>query len=141
MNCHSPEYVGNLHAQYDAGVVMFNEKFGKPAGELMDQLSEVDMIDSIPFNEHIEWVYFYLWHHEGRRARHGLAMMGPDYVQWHGFYEVAERFYMEFIPETERLLPGVSEEIMGRTEHKWMTTPLSEEERERMTRFYEVEAQ
>jgi hypothetical protein len=29
-------------------------------------------------------------HHEGRRARHGAAMMGADYTQWHGFYEVAQ---------------------------------------------------
>jgi len=26
-----------------------------------------------------------MWHHEGRRARMGTAMMGPDYAWWHGF--------------------------------------------------------
>ena len=26
-------------------------------------------------------------------------MMAPDYTQWHGFYEVAERFYMELVPQ------------------------------------------
>jgi len=42
------------------------------------------------FDEEIEWVFFELWHHEGRRARMGAAMMGPDYVQWHGFYDLAK---------------------------------------------------
>ena len=29
----------------------------------------------------------------------GAAMFAPDYTQWHGFFEIAERFYQEFIPE------------------------------------------
>jgi hypothetical protein len=28
------------------------------------------------------------WHHEGRRFRHGAEMMGADYTQWHGIWEV-----------------------------------------------------
>ena len=32
-----------------------------------------------------------LWHHEGRRARFGAAMMAPDYAWWHGFYELKKR--------------------------------------------------
>ena len=36
------------------------------------------------------------------------ALMGPDYEQWHGFYEVAKAFYTELIPEAEALLPGVT---------------------------------
>ena len=28
------------------------------------------------------------WHHEGRRFRHGSAMGGADYVQWHGIWEL-----------------------------------------------------
>ena len=28
------------------------------------------------------------WHHEGRRFRHGAAMGGADYVQWHGVWEL-----------------------------------------------------
>ena len=35
--------------------------------------------------EKIEWTYYELWHHQGRRARMGTAMMGPNYMQWHGF--------------------------------------------------------
>lgn len=31
---------------------------------------------------------YYAWHHEGRRFRHGAIMMGADYTQWHGIWEV-----------------------------------------------------
>ena len=72
------------------------------------------------FDEPIEWTYFYLWHHEGRRARHGAAMMGPDYVQWHGFYEVADRFYNDLLTEAEHLLPGVTVPYLESDEHRWL---------------------
>jgi hypothetical protein len=31
-------------------------------------------------------------------------MMGPDYTQWHGMFEVGQRFYTEFIPELKELI-------------------------------------
>ena len=49
------------------------------------------------FDERLEVEYYELWHHEGRRARMGAAMMAPDYSWWHGFYECKKRYnnYME----------------------------------------------
>ena len=44
------------------------------------------------FDEELEWEFYELWHHEGRRARMGSAMMAPDYAWWHGFYELKHRF-------------------------------------------------
>ena len=44
------------------------------------------------FDEDLEWEFYELWHHEGRRARMGAAMMAPDYAWWHGFYELKHRF-------------------------------------------------
>ncbi len=43
---------------------------------------------------------------------------------------------MEMIPEAEHLLPGVSDEILSRPEHKWFTTPLTPEERSAITDHY-----
>ena len=86
------------------------------------------------FDEEIEWTWFYLWHHEGRRARHGASMMAPDYTHWHGMYEVAERFYMELIPQAleiadhagetgkgaqARAVRTVVDDILARPEHAW----------------------
>jgi hypothetical protein len=31
---------------------------------------------------------YHIWHHEGRRYRHGALMMGADYTQWHGIWDL-----------------------------------------------------
>lgn len=135
-SCHNPNYVSNFYKQYDAGIELYNEKFARPAKDIMDKLQERNVIDPTPFNEEIEWTYYSLWHHEGRKARNGLAMMGPNYVQWEGFKNLARRFYLDFISEAERLLPGVTKEIMARPEHKWFLGEMSLEERENMMQYY-----
>ncbi len=136
MNCHNAKYVANFYKQFDAGIELYNGKFAKPGKEIMDKLRAAGKLDDTPFNEKIEWTWFYLWHHEGRRARNGIAMMGPDYVQWHGFYEIAERFYMEMVHEAEELLPGVTDEILARPEHKWFKQKLTPQERKGVRDYY-----
>jgi hypothetical protein len=134
LHCHTPDYVNGFYKQYDDLVVLFNEKFSKPAQLLMNTLGEQGLLTSQQFDEPIEWTYFYLWHHEGRRARHGASMMAPDYTHWHGMYEVAERFYTELIPQARALIEQAGnvgkkaqadkvrsaiEQILNRPEHKW----------------------
>ena len=117
--CHSPPFYENYFAQYDQAVMLYNEKFAAPAGAMMQALRDAGQLTALEFDEKIEWTYYLLWHHEGRRARHGAAMMGPDYVQWHGFFEVADRFYNELVPEAEELLHGVTEPILKEEYHQW----------------------
>ncbi|MEJ2367346.1 MAG: multiheme c-type cytochrome [Acidobacteriota bacterium] len=108
LNCHTSDWVGNFYEQYDSVVALYNNKFAKPAALIMKRLRAAHKLTPEPFDEKIEWTYFELWHHEGRRARMGAAMGGPDFVQWHGFYEEAKVFNTEFLPEAEKLLPGVT---------------------------------
>ncbi len=117
--CHSPGFYGNFFTQFDDAVGLYNDKFATPAVEIMQRLREAGKLTDTEFDEQIEWTFFFLWHHEGRRARHGAAMMGPDYVQWHGFFEVADRFYNEFVPEAEALLPGVTQPYLQEDYHQW----------------------
>ena len=117
--CHSPPFVTNFFSQYDDVVELYNGKFAEPAGRIMQALRNAGKLTPMEFDETIEWTYYMLWHHEGRRARHGAAMMGPDYVQWHGFYEVADRFYNELIHEAEELLPGVTDTELKAEYHQW----------------------
>lgn len=133
-HCHTNDYVSSFYKQYDDLVTLFNEKFAKPGTAIMAELRKQGMLTKKEFDEKIEWSWFYLWHHEGRRARHGAAMMAPDYTHWHGMYEVADRFYTEFIPEARELAAKAAEEgkkeqadavtavidgILARPEHKW----------------------
>lgn len=136
LTCHNPNYVEGFYVQYDAAVELYNDKFAVPAGLIVERLRDAGKLDATPFNEDVEWSYYYLWHHEGRRARTGAAMMGPDYVQWHGFFEVAERFYMHLVPQAEALLPGVTRDIMATDDHRWFSERMTGEDRERMLRFY-----
>ena len=65
-----------------------------------------------------------------------LAMMGPDYVQWHGFYEIAERFYIDLVKEAEDLMPGVTSDILAKPEHKWLKSGMTDEERAKVIDYY-----
>ena len=133
-HCHTQDYVNGFYKQYDDLVILFNEKFAKPGTAIMKALKDNGLRTGQQFDEEIEWTWFYLWHHEGRRARHGASMMAPDYTHWHGMYEVAERFYMELIPQAREIahhaqedgkteeakaVLGVIGEILSRPEHVW----------------------
>ncbi len=133
-HCHTENYVDSFYKQYDDFVINYNEKFAKPGQKIMAALKEQKLITPVEFDEEIEWTWFYLWHHEGRRARHGASMMAPDYAHWHGMYEVAERFYQKLIPQARELAHQADEEgkkteaeavrkaiddILARPEHKW----------------------
>lgn len=99
MSCHQGNFVDGHYYQYDALVELYNEKFAKPATEIYNMLKKKGLLErKAAFTNEIDWQYWELWHHEGRRARMGTAMMGPDYAWWHGIYDVAHNFYFEFLP-------------------------------------------
>ncbi len=97
--CHSEGVIEGHYKQFDDVVDLYNEKFAKPIAAAMGDLKKDGYITKSPFDDKIEWTWWEIWHHEGRRARHGASMMGPDYTWWHGLYEVAKHFYFKWIPE------------------------------------------
>jgi hypothetical protein len=134
LHCHTNDYVNAFYKQYDDFVINYNEKFAKPGLKIIAALRENKLITKAEFDDQIEWTWFYLWHHEGRRARHGASMMAPDYAHWHGMYEVAERFYVQLVPQARELaaeaaangnaaaadnVRQVIDEILARPEHQW----------------------
>jgi len=97
--CHTDRFIEGHFVQFDATVNLYNEKFAKPAGAIMKIINKKGLKEhKASFANDIDWIYWELWHHEGRRARHGAAMMGPDYAWWHGIYDVIHNFYFEFLP-------------------------------------------
>jgi len=109
-SCHGRNIVDNFYEQFDSFIYLFNDKFAIPSKQLIDLVKKEGLIDKTKFNDEIEWTYFYLWHHEGRRARHGAAMLAPDYVHWEGMFEVAHRFYMEMVPQIKTLIKEAREQ-------------------------------
>jgi len=104
MQCHSKLWVENFYTRLDRTVKEYNEVYFTPAKKMLDELYDKGLLDKKGFfDERPELDYYYLWHHEGRRARMGVAMMAPDYAWWHGFYECKER-YNDFMELARDLL-------------------------------------
>jgi len=130
--CHGPVFYEGHYYQLDGLVNLYNEKFAKPATEVMKIIKKNKSFETpAAFSNKIEWIYWELWHHEGRRARHGAAMMGPDYAWWHGIYDVAQHFYFKFLPEIRKI--GDKEAIayidnMLKTDemHNWLSRPTAD---------------
>jgi predicted heme/steroid binding protein/uncharacterized membrane protein len=100
--CHSSEWVEGHFANTDNVVRKYNELYYGPVRAVMDQLyASGELSEDFYFDEELEWEFYEFWHHEGRRARMGAAMMAPDYAWWHGFYELKHRFvhFMELARE------------------------------------------
>ncbi len=146
-SCHEKRFIEGHFYQFDATVRLYNEKFAKPAGELMTMIKKKGLMKhKAAFSNKIEWTYWELWHHEGRRARHGAAMMGPDYTWWHGIYEVAQHFYFKLLPEAEEYGdPEVNawiEKLLSENPmHNWVDRPTDELKKEirsgKMQKTYE----
>jgi hypothetical protein len=145
-SCHGPSFVEGFYKQLDDFVALYNDKFAIPAKEIREILMDEGVISKGNFDDKIDIIYFELWHHEGRRARHGAAMSGPDYAWWHGIYEVAKHFYMELLPEAKEACekagkPEVYEVIIanyidGRKEHEWYTKGFDPKKIEEMKAYY-----
>ncbi|MFC1866920.1 multiheme c-type cytochrome [Thermodesulfobacteriota bacterium] len=91
--CHGKVWVDGHYVKLDKVVQEYNNVYFKPAKEMLDDLYKKGLLDDSKFfDEVLEVEYYELWHHEGRRARMGAAMMAPDYTWWHGFYECKKRF-------------------------------------------------
>jgi len=133
--CHEESWIENFYVQYDGLINLYNEKFAKPGLKIMKAAKP--LLKPAKFSNKVDWIWFELWHHEGRRARHGASMMGPDYTHWHGTYEIAQHFYVKLLPELEHLiekakasgdekriaaadnLQKVIDEVLNTDDHKW----------------------
>jgi hypothetical protein len=97
LQCHGKTWVDGHFVRLDKVVEEYNSIYFKPAKKMLDDLYAKDLLDKTKFfDERLEVEFYELWHHEGRRARFGAAMMAPDYAWWHGFYECKKRFINYF---------------------------------------------
>jgi hypothetical protein len=87
LECHNQEFVDTLYEDGDALVEAVND-WVKESNDVIAPLKEQNLLTAEPFDEPIDFTHFDLWHHWGRTAKFGAWMQGPDYVQWHGAYEI-----------------------------------------------------
>jgi hypothetical protein len=55
---------------------------------MFTELKEKGLIKKDKWKDAAFKAWYHLWHHEGRRMRHGALMGAPDYAHWHGSFEV-----------------------------------------------------
>jgi hypothetical protein len=136
VNCHGRSHTDAFYKQFDESVVVYNERFGEPAQELMDELAaDGVLVPGAPFEHRVERVFRKLWHDDARRARLGVAMMAAN-ASHEGMRAVAERFYVEFLPAVVDAAATQGSELeakyaqkvrlLAAEEHQWMTVPASE---------------
>jgi len=146
INCHEQQWIDNFYVQYDGLIDLYHDKFAKPGQELYNMAKP--LMRPAKFSNHLDWIWFEIWHHEGRRARHAASMMGPDYTHWHGTYDIAKNFYTEMLPELEHLvrdgersedtdkttaaeaLKKKIDEVLNTPNHCWYLNKLTPEEQE-----------
>jgi hypothetical protein len=126
--CHGKEFAEAFMKQFDAVVHLYNEKFGKPAQAIMQELYSRKLLTPTPFDEPIELTYWELWHDEGARARHGASMMSPNHAWWEGMYVVGRNFYGRFLPQLREVAGADAEALIeshigSLEQHAWLKSP------------------
>ncbi len=104
--CHQDNFVDNFFIQYEGLLALYERKYAEPGERLYE--AAVAVLETNPryvkFSEPIDFTWFELWHHEGRRARHAASMQAPDWTHWHGTYDLAKHWMAKFIPEIEDII-------------------------------------
>jgi len=85
-NCHTPTFIKEEQTKAEKTINLTNQNVTKGKA-IVDDLRNTGLLGTKPLSNPLDFIYFELWHHEGRRARYGAVMGGADYVNWHGIYE------------------------------------------------------
>ena len=86
LNCHAQPFIYDVMSKADKTIALTNQNVKKGKAIVQD-LRDTGLLGTKPFGTPLDFLYFELWHHEGRRARFGAVMGGADYVNWNGIYE------------------------------------------------------
>ena len=88
--CHTRPLIDRVYAEAEQVVANTNGQV-QQASDLMNALKKEGVLAAPPFSQPIDFVFFDLWHYDGRTSKHGAFMGGADFVQWHGNYPMMAR--------------------------------------------------
>jgi len=108
-SCHSSLHTDGFFEQGDRAVQLYNVAYFAEAEKMRSELDEKGLLKDNPWTDEFQILYYYLWHHEGRRARHGAMMNAPDWAHWHGFFELQQDLYKLQAIYDKRLETGMIE--------------------------------
>jgi hypothetical protein len=90
LQCHTQPLVDRVYAQAEQVVQTTNQRV-KEAQDIVTGLRKDGIVTGPPFSHPIDFIYFDLWHYDGRTSKHGAFMGGADFVQWHGNYPMLQK--------------------------------------------------
>jgi len=88
--CHTPALVDRVYSQAEQ-VVQSTNQHVQAAQAIVNGLHTDGVLSGPPFSQPIDFLYFDLWHYDGRTSKHGAFMGGADFVQWHGNYPMLHK--------------------------------------------------
>jgi hypothetical protein len=88
--CHTPAVFERVYSQAEQVVQTTNQRV-RAAQDVVNGLRKDGVLSGPPFSQPIDFVYFDLWHYDGRTSKHGAFMGGADFVQWHGNYPMLQK--------------------------------------------------
>ena len=109
--CHSSSHTAGYFESGDKAVKLYNEAYWIPIETMRVELAEAGLLKENPWNDEFQILHYYIWHHEGRRARQGAMMGAPDWAHWHGFFQLQQKLYRATEIYELRLENGVIEEF------------------------------
>jgi len=106
LTCHQETFTKNFFIQYEGLLDLYDQKYAQPGLALYKAAAAVLKTNPTyaKFSHPIDWTWFEIWHHEGRRVRHAAAMQAPDYTHWHGTYDLAKNWMTKFVPEIKDII-------------------------------------
>jgi len=106
--CHTQDFIDHVYTQAEAVVGSTNAKV-QHAQAIVNGLRSEGLLSGPPFSHPIDFLYFDLWHYDGRTSKHGAFMGGADFVQWHGNYPMLQKTVQ---------LEQMAAELRGERAHK-----------------------
>jgi nitrate/TMAO reductase-like tetraheme cytochrome c subunit len=88
--CHTQTLIDQVYSKAEAVVESTNTKVLR-AQAIVNGLRSDGLLTGPPFSNPIDFLYFDLWHYDGRTSKHGAFMGGADFVQWHGNYPIMQK--------------------------------------------------
>jgi len=85
IQCHARPLIDRVYTEAGRVVANTNQQV-QQATDIITALRKDGSLNTPPFSQPIDFVYFDLWHYDGRTSKHGAFMGGADFVQWHGNY-------------------------------------------------------
>ncbi len=89
--CHGTTHIQTSRTILDNTVELYN-KYMTKAKAMKNDLRGKGLLAKDPWNDGFQELYYYFWHHTGRRARQGAAMNGAASAHADGFFLLFQQY-------------------------------------------------